>query len=410
MTSIASLRFLVVDDHAFQRGMLVRMLRRLGAGEITEAEDGATALAHCNDVRPDIIICDLDMPGMDGMAFIRHLGESGINTSMILSSALDRSLVASVGTMTRAYGIHLLGILDKPALPEQLALLIELYRGQPEPHAGKALPAFPIDTLLEAIAAGQFVPYFQPKVSLADGRVIGAEALARWHHPELGVISPYSFIETLEGAGRIDELSWFMISASAHCCREWQREGNETKVSVNVSLSSLNKSNFADRITETVLGAGLDPHQMILEITESTAMTHVAQALENLARLRIKGFGLSIDDYGTGYSSMQQLTRISFTELKIDQSFVSGAFDHEACRVVLETSLDTARKLHLATVAEGIETKEDWRIMNQLGCDMAQGFYIAKPMPDPEFRSWMGSWHPPKSDPDRADLSDLNIL
>ena len=398
MMSIAELHFLVVDDHAFQRGMLVRMLKRLGAREITEAEDGATALARSrDDRRMDIIICDLDMPGMDGMAFIRHLGESGFNTSMILSSALDRSLVASVGTMTRAYGIHLLGILDKPAAPEQLSHLIELYRGRTERQDGGPVPVFTVEAIEQAIDAGQFVPYFQPKVSLADGSVTGAEALARWRHPELGVISPCSFIEALEGAGRIDELSWFMIRASARSCRDWLVEGNEVKVSVNISLSSLNKSNFADRITTTVLEAGLDPRQMILEITESTAMTHVAQALENLARLRIKGFGLSIDDYGTGYSSMQQLTRVSFTELKIDQSFVSGAFDHEACRAVLETSLDIARKLHLSTVAEGVETRDDWRNLRQLGCDMAQGFYIAQPMPDSDFRSWMGSWQPPET-------------
>jgi EAL domain-containing protein (putative c-di-GMP-specific phosphodiesterase class I) len=188
-----------------------------------------------------------------------------------------------------------------------------------------------------------------------------------------------------------------MITASARHCRQWQASGADIKVSVNISLSSLNKPSFADRITELVRDQRLDPRHMILEITESTAMTNVAQALENLARLRIKGFGLSIDDYGTGYSSMQQLTRVSFTELKIDQSFVSGAFAHPACRVVLEASLDIARKLHLTTVAEGVESLEDWRILRQLNCDIAQGFFIAEPMPGDAFPTWMMAWTPPKN-------------
>lgn len=397
--NISSIRFLVVDDHDFQRNMLVRILKRLGAQSIAEASDGTTALEYCvrADDMVDIILCDLDMPGMDGMAFIRHLGESGGNASLILSSALEPSLVASVGTMTRAYGLNLLGTLEKPAAPDQLQQLLERFRGTPNRPTGKSQPAFSIESICKGIEAGEFEPYFQPKVSLATGQVVGAEALARWCHPSLGVIAPCSFIETLEGAGRIDELSWVMIASSARHCCQWQESGADMKVSVNISLSSLNKPSFADRITELVRDQRLDPRQMILEITESTAMTNVAQALENLARLRIKGFGLSIDDYGTGYSSMQQLTRISFTELKIDQSFVSGAFAHQACRVVLEASLDIARKLHLTTVAEGVESLEDWTLLRHLDCDIAQGFFIAQPMPGNAIPSWLMAWAPPEN-------------
>ena len=392
---LSELRFLVVDDHDFQRSMLIRMLKRLGAVQIGEAADGAAALKVCGSTPIDIIICDLDMPGMDGMAFIRHLGESGINASMILSSALDRSLVASVGTMTRAYGIHLLGCVEKPTTLERLQALIGLYKTPTFHELGIAPPTFSLDEICAGLAAGQFEPFFQPKVEIASGELKGVEALARWRHPEHGIVAPQSFIETLEGSGLIDELSWQMIELSARWCHEWRAADLDINVSVNVSLSSLNKASFADRIAGLVNSQKLDPRHMILEVTESTAMTNVGQALENLARLRIKGFGLSIDDYGTGYSSMQQLTRISFTELKIDQSFVTDASANETCRVVLETSLDMAKKLRLCSVAEGVETEADWAMLQASSCNLAQGYLIGRPMEGKDLLGWVSSWKPP---------------
>jgi EAL domain-containing protein (putative c-di-GMP-specific phosphodiesterase class I) len=131
---------------------------------------------------------------------------------------------------------------------------------------------------------------------------------------------------------------------------------------------------------------------MMLEITESAAMTNVGRVLENLTRLRMKGFGLSIDDYGTGYSSMQQLTRVPFTELKIDQSFVKHAAHQESSRMILESSLGMARNLAVTTVAEGVETLEDWNLLRDCGCDLAQGFFIARPMPAHEFPGWVRDW------------------
>jgi EAL domain-containing protein (putative c-di-GMP-specific phosphodiesterase class I) len=128
-------------------------------------------------------------------------------------------------------------------------------------------------------------------------------------------------------------------------------------------------------------------------VTETSAMSEIGIVIENLARLRMKGFGLSIDDYGTGYSSMQQLTRIPFTELKIDRSFVSHAVNQESCRLILEASLDMARRLRIASVAEGAETQADWDLVRAVGCDYAQGFFVARPMPADRFPAWMQAWH-----------------
>jgi EAL domain-containing protein (putative c-di-GMP-specific phosphodiesterase class I) len=157
---------------------------------------------------------------------------------------------------------------------------------------------------------------------------------------------------------------------------------------VNLSLASLHDTSVAERLTEIVAAEGIAPRDVVLEVTESAAATHLGRVLENLSRLRMKGFGLSIDDYGTGYSSMQQLTRIPFTELKIDQSFVRNA-SQPSSRAMIESSLEMAQKLDIVAVAEGIETREEWDLLREMGCQLGQGYFIARPMPGDEFLRWL---------------------
>lgn len=389
---IANIHFLVVEDHEFQREALVSMLAGLGARHIAEAVDGRAALEVMRVQTIDAVISDLDMPGMDGMEFIRHIGEAGMLVSMILSSAHGRALIASVGTMTEAYGIPLLGTIEKPVTPQKLAALIALHQPPVTPPPKAASAVFSEADIAEALDARLFEPLFQPKADVATGSPVGAEALARWYHPEQGIVGPYAFIPALEANRRIDELTWIMIEKAAAACRDWRAGGLDMTVSVNLSLRSLIEVGIADRVTGLVRAQDLEPKHMTLEVTETTAMTDMARVLENLARLRIKGFGLSIDDYGTGYSSLQQLSRIPFTELKIDQSFVMNASEKEACRVILESSLDIAQKLGLKAVAEGVETRADWDLLKGLGCDVAQGYFIARPMEAAKIAAWAAAW------------------
>ena len=395
----ADLRFLVVEDHEFQRRTLVSLLSRLGAKAVHASEDGRTALEVVQDPsrQVDIVISDLEMPGMDGMEFIRHLGQANTKVSLILASALERKLIASIGTMTEAYGIKLLGIVEKPLTVDKLRALVKLHdkNGAAVARPRSPGPVFTLEQILAGVANDEFEPFFQPKIALAQRQVRGAEALARWRHPSQGVVAPFAFIPLLEEHGRIEELTWLMLRKSAAQCSRWRAAGFDLSVSVNLSLLSLNDVQLADRVTDIVRSQGLDPRHMILEITESAATTELAKALENLARLRVKGFGLSIDDYGTGYSSMQQLSRIAFTELKIDQAFVANAAREESTRVILASSLDMARKLGIDAVAEGVETSEDWDMLVQLGCGLAQGYLMARPMEGAAFESWLRDWRGP---------------
>ena len=392
--SIAGLRFLVTEDHEVQRSALVMALGRLGATIVHEAADGHGALRILEDpARPvDIVITDLDMPGMDGMEFVRHLGETGDRISIILASALERKLLASVATMSEAYGIKLLGIVEKPFTSENLITLIKLHNPAQVQQRRAAAPTYSLEEIAAGLRHDEFEPFFQPKIELATGQVKGVEALARWRHTQPGLIAPYAFIKPLEENGLIDDLTWIMLRKAAACCSEWRATGLDATVSVNLSVKSLVDVTIAERVTELVRSQNLEPRHMIIEVTESAATTEVGKALENLARLRMKGFGLSIDDYGTGYSSMQQLTRIAFTELKIDQSFVLNAAKHNAAWVILESSLEMAKKLGITSVAEGVETRAHFDMLCQLGCDMAQGYFIARPMECADLIDWARDW------------------
>jgi EAL domain-containing protein (putative c-di-GMP-specific phosphodiesterase class I)/CheY-like chemotaxis protein len=401
LPDLGGLSVLVAEDHDFQRQMLVQALRSLRVGRISEAQDGMEALDHLKrpDTRTDITICDLDMPNMDGMELIRRISETGTRSSLILTSALDRTLIATVGTMARDYGIRLLGAIEKPVTPQKLQTLIARHLSIPQVLEKPRGPGLSGDEILSALEEERFEAFFQPKIDLHTGLLVGAEALARMRHPKRGIVGPSEFIGFLEEHGLIDRLTWTILRQASSACADWLKNGLEITVSVNLSLKSLHDPALADQVTQMVRASGLDPVHVVLEITESAAMADVGPALENQARLRMKGFGLSIDDFGTGYASLQQLARAPFTELKIDRSFVANASQNPRRNVMLESSNELARRLGLKSVAEGVETRSDWDHLRKIDCSVAQGYFIAKPMPAADFLGWARAWRPPSQTP-----------
>lgn len=386
MATAYGLVALIIDDHPFQRSYLKRILLKLSALEIHEAENGVEALSILKTApKVDIIISDLDMPEMDGIEFMRHLASGYQSPSVIISSATESSLIASVEKMALEYGVKLLGIIDKPVDLKKLCLLFDKHHEKKAPRSALNNTFFDLKSILAAVDNDEFEPHFQPKVELATGRVVGCEALARWRHPEHGIVAPYAFIPLLETSKQIDELTIKMIKKSAEACKQWHEEGLIISVSVNLSLVSLTDTTIVDRITSMVKDVGLEPRYVTFEITETAAMTEVASSLEILTRLRMRGFGLSVDDYGTGYSSLKQLTRVPFSELKIDQGFVSGCSHNNTSGSIVESSVQMASKLNLCSVAEGVEALEEWDFLKAIKCDLAQGYLIARPMSNNNF-------------------------
>ncbi|HEX4333979.1 MAG TPA: EAL domain-containing response regulator [Usitatibacter sp.] len=384
---IDKLRFLVVEDHQFQRWLADSILREAGATAIYSAADGRAALDILSVLDPpvDVVVSDLDMPGMDGMELVRHIAAQPRPASLIIVTSMDPKVAFAVETMARALNVPFLGTIQKPFTARKLVALLAAHI--PAKVAGADL-SFSAEEIARGLKAGQFEALLQPKVDMRTEKLVGLEALGRWRHPEHGFVNPRHFIEVAEAAGLMDPLTTAMARGAAQAWHTMQRAGFELTVSVNLSVASLTDVSFAERITQVVREENLDPADMVLEVTESLATSDLAATLENLSRLRIKGFGLSLDDYGTGYSSMQRLTRVPFTEIKVDGAFVKAAPSDPHAHAMVESSLELGRKLKLDVVAEGVETRIEWDLLITMGCPVAQGYYIGRPMEVLELLEW----------------------
>ncbi len=242
---------------------------------------------------------------------------------------------------------------------------------------------------MTALDDRRIVPHYQPIVSIRTGKAIGFEALARWVTLEGKIITPGSFIDMAEAHGLIDRLTLQMLDQLLADLAHWHSRGLYPSVSFNVSARSLSDRNFANEILNRVDAADISPRSLVLEITESALLSDLASAIGSLGRLRLRGFGLSIDDYGTGFSSMQQLSRLPFTTLKIDRSFVSKADQKWNLQTMLQSAIEMGHRLGLVTVAEGVETMEEMILLESLGCQCVQGFLFSPAMPAAAVQSWL---------------------
>ncbi len=391
---IAGLQLLVVAGEPVQRELLAGLLRSAGAQHVQVAPDGHAALRIIAGAAPfiDIVVMDLALPGMDGLELIRRLAEDECRSGVIVVGAESSDILFSVETMALAYGVDLLGALPKPIAAQRLHALVANYRRPPVPTAEAQAPSFTFAEVGKGLQAREFEPFFQPKIELETGQVKGLEMFARWRHPQHGVLGPAAFVPVLEANGRIDFLDWSMIEKSVLACRTLHDQGIPISVSINVDPSTLVHAQFVAQMQACLERHRILPGYITFEITESFVLQSDPHFLERLLRLRMMGFGLAIDDYGTGRSNLQLLASIPFSELKIDRSFVDGASRKRAIGTVLKSYLGLARSLDRNSCAVGVETKQDWDFLQGLGCTYAQGFYIASPMPVEDVPAWLADW------------------
>jgi EAL domain-containing protein (putative c-di-GMP-specific phosphodiesterase class I) len=357
---------------------------------------------------------------MDGVQVLVRLAALQCTARIIITSGVGTRVLDAARRSGNEHGLDIAGALSKPFSPKALRELLR----QPAPWrdaspvviaspAASALPP-PADPtapeLAEAIAGGQIQLAYQPQIDCSSGRLAGVEALARWQHPVRGLLAPNYFIPLAEQHGLMDELTFVVVRQAL----EWfvanfpagpATAGTDPSLSVNISASVLRDAQFIERLSDYCRGSAIEPARLIFELTESSAMEDPVASLDILTRLRMKGFQLSIDDFGTGFSSMLQLVRLPFSEIKIDKSFVMTATQSCESLAVVRSVIELGHSLELRVVAEGVEDEAALRLLQDLRCDVAQGYFIGRPVPAAQLLAWLA--REPSSRPGAAAQSIL---
>ena len=243
--------------------------------------------------------------------------------------------------------------------------------------------------LRRALERNELVLHYQPKADLGTGRILGAEALVRWQHPDHGLLGPGEFIPLAERTGLIHPLTRWVLDTALRQASQWHRDGHQLSVAVNVSTRCLLDPSFPDQVAERLGAWQVPAGSLVLEVTESAVMADPARALDVLGRLHALGVRLAVDDFGTGYSSMAYLKALPVDELKVDRSFVGQMADSSSDAVIVRSTIDLGHNLGLRVVAEGVESQEAWQSLEALGCDTAQGYYLGRPMPAADLEHWL---------------------
>jgi diguanylate cyclase (GGDEF)-like protein len=258
-----------------------------------------------------------------------------------------------------------------------------IHRSQQERH----------ERLAQALRTGEFVLYVQPRVNMRTGQVLGAEALARWQHPEQGVLPPAQFLPEIEASDLNTEFGQWVIQSAMVLLAQWQSAGLPQALSINITARHLQNPQFCTQLAQALAAhPTVQPGQLEIEVTESGSLSDLDSAVVVIQKLHKMGIQVSLDDFGTGYSSLTYLRRLPVDTLKIDQSFVRDMLTDTDDRAIVKGIIGLAESFGLDVVAEGVENPEQGHLLLQMGCDMAQGYGVARPMPQSEFAPWVGQW------------------
>ena len=381
-------RLLIVDDEpsVAQTVGVIASTR----GFQTEIVSTLDAMLHRLDTwHPTHLIVDLMMPDTDGVEVIRELARRESRVAVIILSGLGRRVVHAARRTAEQRGLNVLGALTKPFLPDALREMLARELPDAAWVGTDAVPVHRIDEdmLTSALQCNEFRMVYQPCVTM-DRRIVSFEALMRWRHPQWGELLPGSFMPEALKHPIYHDMS---VQAFDQSVRWLRGVGRGVGLSVNLSTTDLLNIGLVDHFRWMCAEHEVDPGSVTLEFTETSELFESADALDVLTRLQIAGFRLAIDDFGTGHSSMIQLSRLPIAEIKMDRSFVSSALTSRTSLGIVKTIIRLARDLGLTSAAEGVEDADTWALLEQLGCDRVQGWYVGRPMEGDAARELAGS-------------------
>ena len=389
-------RLLVLDDEQ-DVASTICLMARYAAYEAESTGDSDVFMERVHTWSPTHVIVDLQLADRDGIEVIHELANIGCESAVIIVSGLGGRILDSSARAVSENGLRLLGTLSKPFSRSELLSLLASNVPYCAPSETASPRRITVGELREALDTRAFVAHFQPKISCSTGALVGFECLARWHRPQGDVVAPDQFITLAEQSGLIDELTR-QIYHFALTNMPLRSEIPAIKYALNLSPVNLADETFPHWLLTECERIGIAPTRIILELTETASMNNPLALLENLTRFRIRGFQLSIDDFGVGYSSLVQLSRLPFSELKIDQMFVRNLSTSEESRKIVSAVAGLGKSLGLNVVAEGVEDEAALDYLRDQGCDEAQGYFIAQPMDWSAASAWRRE--PPKGNND----------
>lgn len=382
---------LILDDDPTQVAILKAYFASLKFAEVKGTTNPAEALDYLNNKQNeiDLIVSDLQMPEMDGLEFLRHLNSIKYDGKLAIISGVKNDLLEHAGRLARMHNLNIIGQVSKPVTKGSLDNVF-----LKENH-NYALPTKPQTQFItqndfsNGMANDEIEPYFQPKIDVLTGRIIGAEALVRWNKPNVGFVSPEVLINYAENNGRIEELTFYLFNKTLKSAVNFLEFDPSQVFATNLSPLMARNLALPDQLLARIKSHGLKAESFSFEVTENNILNLDTTTLEVLSRLRILEFDVAIDDFGTGSSNIQTLRDFPYSELKIDRAFVANAvndvFSRETVRAAVSLSHDRGMKI----VAEGIEDAETLRFIREQGIEYAQGFLFSKALNQDDYLTFI---------------------
>lgn len=389
---MSKVKVIILEDHPFQRAVLEHNLASLANVEVFSFGAAQDALAWLDKHHSaDIVICDLMMVGIDGLSFLRRAKSKYDIASVALFSCIDQELRRAVSQMIKMLNFEYLGDLSKCPSVDNLQRMLDRYicgrsqRDQIVSFTTGVTEEFIFEDFSQALKQGQFIGFYQPKFDVANFNLKGAEILARWHHPNLGLLGPGAFIDRLISYGLLDDLFLQLFEQGCILQQRLQKHEHQLSLAYNLDISQLNSTQLVYKIVEMVKRFNIHPQYITLEITETGLLAAPAINMENLIRLRMQGFELAIDDFGAAHSSLARLCELPFSQIKLDSCFVRELSIEPRCQAAISSVIALSQALNMELVIEGIETNSQLILLQQLGCTTGQGFCFSRPVDEQTF-------------------------
>lgn len=396
--------------HRPSLGLYERQIHRLEPSAIVTVLNDTEQLASYLDTPLSLILMEPHDISERGGDLLPLLNEKQPGVKVALFASTDRLLDATVEQLLSYHRLSMIGAIADVSDKETLARWIQQLKEAPAPVIGQRrdIPILTKEEIADGLETGALTLYYQPQVRIVDGALLGFEALARWER-DGEVLPPFAFIPVAEREGLINELTRQVVVLAAGQVADWLLDGEDITVSVNITADDLEDPTFVPFVRDAVAKAGIPPGRLVLEVTESKIGSDLKQNQQSLAALKAAGFELAIDDFGTGYSSLEQLHRMPIMELKIDRAFVFEAWNVDERKVILSSSVGMGQRLGLHVVAEGAETLEDWRLLEELQAEICQGYFVGKPMAVSDVPAWREQWEQRKPEPLLTPVAALEL-